>query len=184
MTYNQEAYGEKYWKGREKLETKHFLICAELWKAFRPKTVLDYGCGMGQFVRVFEMMGIDAFGSEPSEFALQYKFHPKISGVHLIRDYDLILCMDVLEHVPIEEIDSFLKHMKNASTLNQFDIVFSICFKGTDDFEKDPTHITCRTREWWEYKLRKAGFLIFEPPKDWLWHPQTIVAQVIKNAKD
>jgi len=181
MEYDQSKYDEQYWDTKSQIEPKHFVICAEIYKSFVPKTLLDYGCGMGQFVKVFNDMGVDAFGYEPSAFAVGQKLHTEnISANLTITNYDVVMCMDVAEHVPLEDVDSLLKKIKTSS-VTDFVAVFSICFKGDTNFPRDSTHITERTREWWEYKIRKAGFELLKVPETWTFASQMIVARIKKE---
>jgi len=184
MEYDQSKYNEEYWAEKERLEAKHFVICSEIFKSFMPKTLLDYGCGMGQFVKVFNDMGVDAYGYEPSSYAVGQKLHTnKISSNKPVMPYDMIICMDVAEHIPLEDVDSFLKKIK-ASSITSCIVIFSICFKGDTNFVHDQTHITERTREWWEYKLMKADYLLSRIPKDWTFASQMIVAKINKEVKE
>lgn len=67
------------------------------------KTVLDFGCGTGDFVKYLNSKKINAIGIEPSEIAFQ---KAKRNGIRVYKDisevenkYDAITLFHVLEHV-------------------------------------------------------------------------------------
>ena len=178
MEYKQEDYGEKYFSSKERMEWKHYVICSEIFKSYRPYTLLDYGCGAGQYVRIFNDMGVNAFGYEPSSYACGQKIHTGKMSTNLpVLDYDTVICFDVAEHVPIDEVDNFLQKIKKVSVKN-FICIFSICFSDNPDFQYDSTHVTKRSKEWWIYKLYQNGYQLMRTPKDWIYKNQTVVAHV------
>ncbi|MFA5132991.1 MAG: methyltransferase domain-containing protein [Candidatus Paceibacterota bacterium] len=181
MDYKQSDYNDAYWEGRDKIEPKHYVICSDIYKSFIPKTLLDFGCGAGQLVKIFNDMEVNAFGYEPSKIANTYKRSGKIDSQYAFLDYDLITCMDVAEHIPVVDVDEFLSEIKKASVREEFVVVFSICFRGDPNFKHDSTHITERTREWWEYKLRSNGYDILKTPTFWAFNNQMMVTRIKKE---
>lgn len=175
MNYKQEDYGEEYWKLRKRVEPKHYFICGDIIRWLMPKKVLDYGCGCGQYVKAFKDFGVDVVGYEPSEVALKNSCCKELMiDKKDIKEnyYDLVFCMDVLEHIKVDEVETFLEELKKYTKKG---VVVSICMKGDPNFKYDKTHITERTREWWEYKIFKAGFQIFKTPIEWDFSNQFIV---------
>jgi len=173
--YDQEDYGKEYWKGKSKLEPKHYFLVSDWIKWFMPKTVLDYGCGMGQYVKAFRDMGVKAWGFELSKFARENSEHSDLySKVVPKEGVNLVICMDVLEHIEEDKVTNILKEIKAVT--NDF-AVFSICFKEDPNFDLDKTHKTKKTREWWEYQIREAGFMVMNTPKEWGWNWKMIVAK-------
>jgi len=183
MDYNQDMYNESYWKEKAKLEPKHFIICSEIFKSLSPVNLLDFGCGLGQFVKIFIDMGVNAYGYEPSKYANNHRYNNNIADENCVNDFDVIICFDVLEHVTVEDIDEILGTIKKRSSKESFFVVFSICFKGDPNFAYDKTHITERTKEWWEYKLMKAGYTIMTVPDFWTFKNQMLITKVTNEVK-
>lgn len=92
--------------------------------AIQPKSLLDVGCGDGRFLYELQIEQIECTGIDTSERAIAFAkaFNPQtnffvgaIEG-HT-KEYDCLTCIEVLEHIPPENIDSFLKGM--AQSLKQ-----------------------------------------------------------------
>ena len=81
-------------------------IADRIVRDIRPSTVLDVGCAMGFLVEALRQRGVDAFGVDVSEYAIQ-NVHPDIQPYCWVasvtdpppRTYDLIVCIEVLEHL-------------------------------------------------------------------------------------
>jgi len=177
-------YDREYFKDRG-LEPKHWLFVAQWIKEFEPETVFDYGCGKGPFVHCFNYFNIDCEGYDISKDAVNEPILLAKDKITCIKTdcfigkknkiYDLIICIDLLEHLTEEEIDEVLSDCRDLAAK---DILFSICFKDDPNFKLDKTHITEKTREWWEYKLRNKGFIIKEVPEHFHYKQQMILAEV------
>jgi SAM-dependent methyltransferase len=76
---------------------------------FDPKTVLDCGCAKGSLVKFLVDLGIDAYGFDLSEHAIETTPFPEVSERLFIVDFateplpldktfDLVCCFDFIEH--------------------------------------------------------------------------------------
>ena len=67
---------------------------------------------------------------------------------------DLTLCIDVLEHIPEEDIDWFLE--KFLSITKKFSFISVACYPAIATLPNgENAHITIHTPEWWLNKLSK-----------------------------
>lgn len=91
------------------------------------KSILDYGCGVGDFLDFAKNRGCDVHGIEPSAIALE-KARAKLGNDsitsntsldELDKTYDYITLWHVLEHIPnLQEIIPLLKsHLKDGGSL-------------------------------------------------------------------
>lgn len=133
---------------------------------------LDVGCAKGFLVEALRDRGINAFGFDISETAheeIREDIKPYCS-VGSIDDpslynklYDMIFCIEVLEHVTeemaLKTIELMCKHTDQ--------ILFS---SSPSDFE-EPTHINVQPPEYWDELFARFGFV--RAHEEW---PSQIVA--------
>lgn len=122
-----------------------------------PGTVLDAGCAMGFLVEGLRNRGVDAAGIDISEYAIDkvhadIKPHCSLGSVtdELPRRYDLIVCIEVLEHLSPAEadqaIENFCKHTDD------------ILFSSTPFDYKEATHFNVRPPDYWAQRFARHGF--------------------------
>ena len=112
------------------------------------------------FVNALRIVGCDAWGEDISEYAVE-NCHPNVRDYVSLpndKEYDLLICKDVLEHVEVEDIPSVLQKFKKKS--NSFSFVIPL---GDDDrfrireYEVDITHVTKKDEEWWIKMFESQG---------------------------
>ena len=142
------------------MPTRSIPEALDIQSNFKFKTCVDYGCAKGFLVNALRIVGCDAWGEDISEYAVE-NCHPNVRDyVSLPNDkqYDLLICKDVLEHVEVEDIPSVLQKFKKKS--KQFFFVIPL---GDDDrfrireYEVDITHVTKKDEEWWIKMFESQG---------------------------
>jgi SAM-dependent methyltransferase len=147
------------------------LKITDLLRRCKVKTVLDAGCGSGKFMRAlieesgneFSVHGFDIAENCLDPFFDKMKKDILTVGVlwdkqDFNKEYDAIICCDVLEHIPTEKIDLVLENFYRCSKILCY---FSIALQD-DDFGL-PTigtqlHLTVKKPDWWIEQIKKAGF--------------------------
>jgi SAM-dependent methyltransferase len=123
----------------------------------QPSRVLDAGCAIGLLVETLRARGVDASGIDLSTWAIE---HANEAAKPYVREgsitepfggqFDLIVCIEVLEHMPAEEaekaIANFAKHTGD------------VLFSSTPFDYKEPTHINVRMPEDWAETFARHGF--------------------------
>nr|WP_320057013.1 beta-1,6-N-acetylglucosaminyltransferase [uncultured Bacteroides sp.] len=138
------------------------------------KTIVDFGCGPGWYVKAlrrkgFKIVGYDAnpYVTDLSKVILQDGTvcqHADLTD-NLISDtfLDLVLCLEVGEHIPKEYEDQFIKNLvQNAREY----IILSWAIEG----QKGDGHINCHSNQYVIAKLSQAGFSENVPAKNYLRH--------------
>lgn len=139
---------------------------------FKPKSVLDVGCGTGVSLSYFIDNGIDAWGIENSDLAVQKSKYPeKIlkynlkHPVDLKRKFDLLWCFEVIEHIHPAYEENVLKTLTSHSAL----VILSAAKPG----QKGHGHFNEKPEEYWIEKFRKLGFIY-----------DSIFSSVLKETKE
>jgi len=84
------------------------------------KSILDYGCGVGDFLLFMQKNGYNVKGFEPNEDALKIahkKLGESVSNQNILENtekYDIITLWHVLEHIPNRDeiLHSLIEHLK------------------------------------------------------------------------
>ena len=128
---------------------------ANIIKYHNAKTAIDFGCGKASPYHndhLDEDWNVDVALYDPF-----YEPHSKKPE----GQYDIVICCDVVEHIPEEEVQDTLKQLfayaKKA-------VVVTFCnrpAKKTLPISGGNAHCTQRDRQWWEEQLQQAGNLPF-----------------------
>jgi SAM-dependent methyltransferase len=141
----------------------------EVWLAFfdhiaqriieqsEPKTALDAGCAWGFLVEAFRKRGVEAYGVDISEYAIQ-NVHPEIQQYCRVgsitdpfpQEYDVITCIEVLEHMPQAEAEKAIENLCVSTE--------EIIFSSTPFDFKEVTHLNVRPPEYWSEQFARQGF--------------------------
>lgn len=122
-----------------------------------PVTVLDAGCALGFLVETLRERGVQAFGVDISEFAIS-NVHPSIEPFcwagsltdPLPRPYDLIVTIEVLEHIPAAAGEQVIANL----CAHTDDVLFS---SSPFDY-KEATHCNVQPPEYWAERFARHGF--------------------------
>lgn len=124
-------------------------------QAFR---VLDAGCAMGLLVEALRSRGMDAEGLDISEYAIAQAVDParghcRVASLadDLPSRYDLVVCIEVLEHMPAADAQAALANICRHTD----DVLFS---SSPHDLA-EATHVNVLPPEGWAELFAREGFL-------------------------
>lgn len=153
----EEIYGPKFFARRDKLLWRATIICPAIKGVFNPESVIDVGCGIGEYVQYFnEEMNIQADGIEGSEASRPYLMSEKIAILDMrvkqnvrLRS-DLVVCFEVLEHIEAEYSDIFIENLTRLSD----QILVSAAPPGAGGHH----HVNCQPQKYWINKFMKFNY--------------------------
>jgi SAM-dependent methyltransferase len=168
-----ETFGADYYAshcgalvyGRQERHWGRFFrgIAERIVQTLSPRSVFDAGCAHGFLLEALRDKGIEVRGRDISKFAMsevrddmrpfveQGTIADKIDG-----SYDLVTCIEVLEHISEEEAVCAIASMAAAAPR----LLFS---SSPSDF-KEPTHINVKPVIWWLHRFADVGLA---PVKDY-----------------
>ena len=122
-----------------------------------PASVLDAGCAMGFLVEALHRRGVDAWGIDISDYAISEvdkSVADRCRVASLIEPlpqrFDLICCIEVLEHLPPEDAAPAIANLCRSTDR----ILLST---SPDDFG-EATHLNVQPPESWSAALAGEGF--------------------------
>lgn len=145
------TYDEPHWK-------EFFGTIADVLVAvLDPGTTYDAGCAKGFLVRALAERGVDARGGDLSDFAIA-EAPPGLAERLEVRDltqpfadrYDLVTCIEVLEHMAPEQARTAIGHLCAASD--------RILLSTTPEDFAESTHINIRPPAAWAQDFAAHGF--------------------------
>lgn len=124
-------------------------ILAKEIKHVKPRTILDYGCGQTRlYDRLVDKDLIDLR-------ILWLKYDPAIEQLSSLPEtpVDLVICTDVLEHIPQHLFDAVLLKIKRISDK----VFFGICCIPAINVLPNGLncHLTIEPPNWWDNLLHK-----------------------------
>lgn len=145
---------------RERFRPNYEQLGEALVEVLNFDTHLDVGCGQGLLISVLSTLhGKNCQGVEGSAAAVEFaddavREHIRVATIaelELSQQYDLVSCVEVLEHVPEEESDAAISFLTQSAKRW---IYFSAAIPG----QGGTGHINCQPSIYWILAMRRHGF--------------------------
>lgn len=133
-----------------------------LLDVFKPKSVIDIGCGVGGWLHVFQRGGVtEICGYDVNELSADKYFIDKncirtnadisSSNFRIHEKSDLLICLEVAEHLPADVANQFVFNLANAAPV----VIFSAAFPG----QTGVNHINEQPPWYWRDKFNRIGYV-------------------------
>ena len=139
------------------------------------RSILDVGCGIGTWLAAASELSIsDVIGIDGVSIADEQLMFPK-SGFQQVdlekqfdlhRSFDLVLCLEVAEHLSEESAPVLIDNLTRHSEI----IVFSAACPGQDGQH----HVNCQWPEYWQFMFNERGFSCSDAIRWRIWDNQEI----------
>jgi hypothetical protein len=171
-----DMYNEKFYE-----EQRDFsLASAEhivplILEIFEPKAVCDLGCGTGAWLSVFMKNNVhDVTGYDINELSAECYFISKerirtgfdICKKRLNCKTDMILCLEVAEHLPKANADKLVEELTNAAPV----IIFSAAFPG----QTGVNHINEQLPQYWRNKFMAHAYEEIDCIRPQIWYEKKV----------
>ncbi len=151
------------------------IVVPELIKSYSPKSVVDIGCGLGTWLKVFSDHGInDINGYDGSHLDLTKIEVPK--EVIIIADlekeivsnrsYDLAISLEVAEHISPKNAEVFVKSICNLSQ--------TIIFSAAIPRQGGQNHLNEQWPSYWQDLFYKHGYTMHDSLRDKFWETKEV----------
>lgn len=154
----------------------------ELLNLISPTSVVDVGCGVGTWLRVFEAHGIHDFlgidGSYVNSASLRVDakhFAPcdLSKPTILARSFDLVLSMEVAEHLAPERASGFVADLCRLAPV----VLFSAAIPG----QRGTNHVNEQWQSYWASLFDSQGFIGVEAFGRRFWFDNEVLTAYQQN---
>lgn len=116
----------------------------ELVQQVGAKSILDFGCGQSGLLAAMKL-GVSEHSYDPAI--------PQFSDMPTEK-VELTICMDVLEHIPEDQLKGIFRQIHGATTKTA---IFSICTRKAYNTLPDGqnAHVTVHKEKWWINRLQQ-----------------------------
>lgn len=150
-------------------------------KSMLPKinSVCDIGCGVGTWLKAWQELNenIDIIGvdgntiKESSLYVKRNKILIKnledIQSLSFPRkSYDLVECLEVVEHLPEDKGQEFVKYLTNLSDL--------VLFSAAIPKQGGVNHINEKPLEYWNLYFKENNYVCFDILREKIWNDEDI----------
>ena len=164
MPVEYHIYDNKFFRNTVKLEADSAQAVVDtLMKYFKPKSVIDIGCGCGIYLKQFQELGVDIIGYDGSPAALteslvgdKIKIFDLAQPLVLDRQFDLVLCLEVAEHLEEKFADTLVDTLAKLGNT----IIFTAAIPGQGP--RSIGHINEQLPEYWINKFQERDFSLQE----------------------
>jgi len=136
--------------------TNHGAAAIPLVQKYKPRLVVDFGCGRNLFIQHLRRIGLDGLGVD---FAFPEADVPRAMHKTGLLDgvADVVTSFDALEHLLPEDVDAVLAEMQRVGR-RRAHFVFSICTRPSrTTVAGEGLHPTVQPLAWWLERIGRVG---------------------------
>ncbi|NTU98563.1 class I SAM-dependent methyltransferase [Candidatus Falkowbacteria bacterium] len=160
MTVDVRIYDSRFFKNTIEFEGPSAKAVVDiLLQHFNPKSVIDIGAGCGIYLKEFFTSGVDILGYDGSPAAQEnsligndLKIHDLTKPLRLDRQFDLVLCIEVAEHLDKQFAETLVETLVNLGSL----IIFTAATPGQGPVSIG--HINEQPHDFWIDLFAQKGF--------------------------
>ena len=155
-----EIYQGEYYEKRQydPLRSESHHMATVFKDIFEPDSVIDFGCAIGAYLEPFYEQGVTVRGVEANSQAFNYAVIPEsLLTQHDLREpfepdrqYDLVLSIEVAEHIP----DNYADIYRDTLTKSGSTVIMSAAPPG----QGGTHHVNEQPRDYWKEKMAEVGF--------------------------
>ena len=142
----------------------------------KPKSIVDFGCGLGSWLRVFKDSGIDKILGLDGNWVDRSKLETSVVSnfkevdlekeIKLKEKFDLAISLEVAEHLHKESADIFIENLTNASDI--------IVFSAAVPMQGGQNHINEQPLTYWVNLFDKYNYKFYDIIRGRIWNMDNV----------
>ena len=171
-----QSYTEEFYEiVREGSKESAKEIIPIVFEFIQPKSVIDVGCGVGTWLSVFQAHGVeDVWGIDgdyvdkntleiPKEKFLTIDLK---SPFKLNRQFDLVVSLEVGEHLPQECAETFVESLTQLAPV--------ILFSAAIPFQGGTDHVNEQWQDYWVKHFQNKGYVAVDCIRNRVWENERV----------
>lgn len=169
--YNKEFY-ETYQQGSIRSAQ---VVVPMIIDTIAPKTVVDVGCGVGTWLSVFADCGVEDYLGVDGEYVdeknlmipkSKYQALDLNNPINLNRKFDLVVSLEVAEHLPDRNAEEFIKSLTSLGPV--------VMFSAAIPFQGGTGHVNEQWPEYWQAYFNKYGYVMLDALRAKIWNDEAV----------
>jgi SAM-dependent methyltransferase len=151
------------------------IVLPRIFNLVSPKSVADVGCGSGAWLAIARELGVpEVFGIDGDYVDTTALLIPKACfqsadiscPIDLHRRFDLVLSLEVAEHIPADRAGTYLDNLVALSDV--------IAFSAAIPNQTGRDHVNEQWPEYWAELFRHRDFVVLDCLRGPLWHDHEV----------
>ncbi len=150
--------------------------------ALSPRSVVDVGCGLGAWLARFvelgvdDIVGVDGDWVDTSRLLIptdRFRRHDLTEAIELGRRFDLVLSLEVAEHLPHHAAQTFVDSLCRLGSV----VIFSAAIPG----QGGRHHMNEQWPEYWTARFDAAGYRALDCIRPRFWRDSRVASFYAQN---
>ncbi len=177
-----QHYSKEFFENQITAEGSVKEIIPVILQFVNPQSVVDVGCGIGIWLAHFrnhgiqDILGIDGDYVDPSQLQIpmeNYYPHDLKTPLIQLKKFDLVISIEVAEHIPIEFAENFIETLTNLGDV--------IVFSAAIPFQGGTFHVNEQWPSYWIKKFNDKGYVPIDCIRKHIWCNNKIAGVYAQN---
>jgi SAM-dependent methyltransferase len=171
-----QPYTEPYYrKLREGARRSAREIVPLVLELIQPESIIDVGCGLGTWLRVFkefgveDVLGIDGDHVDPNMLEIpkeQFLTFDLKRPFQMERQFDLVVSLEVAEHLPTDCAKMFVDSLTRLGP--------AILFSAAQPSQGGENHVNEQWPDYWANHFQKKGYMVTDCVRKRIWENPSV----------
>jgi hypothetical protein len=178
MSYSPDFYDSRI----ETADRSAEVIVPLVMDLVHPNSVADVGCALGAWLQIFRDRGVDRILGVDGDWVDRDKLEIPAEcflardlsdPLWIDRQFDLVISLEVAEHLPPEDADTFIDSLVKLGSV--------ILFSAAVPFQGGTRHVNERWLSYWARRFQKRGYLIIDCLRRRIWDDERVAWWYAQN---